>query len=90
MFSSINVKNSEITICSASILENEGFGGVVLWKSNYLLISSNHLWVCLCIDSRPECSITQYNISTNPGTTMELPAVAVVPKVWNCTIHSLQ
>ena len=33
-FSSINVKNSRITIHSASTLENEGFGGVVLWKSN--------------------------------------------------------
>ena len=34
MFSSINVKNSKLTIHSASILENEGFGGVVLWKSD--------------------------------------------------------
>ena len=33
-FSSVNVKNSKITIHSASTLENEGFGGVVLWKSN--------------------------------------------------------
>ena len=32
--SSINVKNSKITIQSASILENKGFGSVVLWKSN--------------------------------------------------------
>ena len=40
-------------------------------------IASNPLRVCLCIDSRPECNITQYNISTYPGTTIQLPAVAV-------------
>ena len=41
------------------------------------VISSNPLRVCLCVDSRPECSITQYNISTYPGTTIELLVVAV-------------
>ena len=33
--------------------------------------------VCLCIDSRPECGVTQYNISIYPGTTIRIPAVAV-------------
>ena len=46
-------------------------------ESDYSLISSNPLRMCLCIDSRPECSITQYNISAYPGKTIELPVVAV-------------
>ena len=33
--------------------------------------------MCLCIDSQPECSITQYNISAYPGTTIELLVVAM-------------
>ena len=41
------------------------------------IIASNSLHVCLCIDSRPGCSITQYNISAYPGTTIQIPAVAV-------------
>ena len=44
---------------------------------DYSVIASNPLRVCLCIDSRPECSITQYNISAYPGTTIRIPAVAV-------------
>jgi len=43
MFSSVNVKNSQITIHSASILENEGFGGVVLWKSNVTFLGDTFL-----------------------------------------------
>jgi len=43
MFSSINVENSKITIRSASILENEGFGGVVLWKSNVTFLGDTFL-----------------------------------------------
>ena len=46
-------------------------------KSNSSVIASNPLRVCVCIDSRPECSITQYNISAYPGTTIRIPAVAV-------------
>ena len=46
-------------------------------QSDLSLISSNPLRVCLCIDSRPECSITQYNMSAYPGTTVQIPAVAV-------------
>ena len=45
-------------------------------ESDYSLISSNPLRVCLCIDSRPDCSITQYNSMVYPGTTIQLPAVA--------------
>ena len=44
---------------------------------DHSLISSNPLRVCLCIDSQPECSITHYNISTYPGTTIEFLVVAV-------------
>ena len=43
MFSSVNVKYSKITIHSASILENEGFGGVVLWKSNVTFLGDTFL-----------------------------------------------
>ena len=46
-------------------------------ESNSSVIASNPMRVCLCIDSRPECSITQYNISAYPGTTIRIPAVAV-------------
>ena len=40
-------------------------------------IASNPMRVCLCIDSRPECGVTRYNISVYPGTTIRIPAVAV-------------
>ena len=60
------------------------------------VIASNPLRVCLCIDSRPECSITQYNISVYPGTTIQIPAVAVgqrfgtVPSTVNSSfLHEL-
>lgn len=43
MFSSVNVKYSKITLHSASILENEGFGGVVLWKSNITFLGDTFL-----------------------------------------------
>ena len=54
------------------------------------VISSNPLRVCLCIDTKPECSITQYNISAYPGTTIEIPAVAVGQRFGNVpsTVHS--
>ena len=41
------------------------------------VIASNPLRVCLCIASRPECSITQYSISAYPGATVQIPVVAV-------------
>ena len=46
-------------------------------ESDLSVISSNPLRVCLCVDSKPECSITHYNTSAYPGTTIELPVVAV-------------
>ena len=46
-------------------------------ESDYSVISSDPLRVCLCIDSRPKCSIIHYNVSAYPGTTIQLPAVAV-------------
>ena len=46
-------------------------------ESDPSVIASNPLRVCLCVDSRPECSISQYNISAYPGTTIQTPAVAV-------------
>ena len=60
------------------------------------VIASNPMRVCLCIDSRPECNITQYNISAYPGTTIQIPAVAVgqrfgtVPSTVNSSfLHGL-
>ena len=41
------------------------------------VIASNPLRVCLCIDSKPECSITQYKTEAYPGKTIKLSAVAV-------------
>ena len=34
---------------------------------DFAVIASNPLRVCLCIDSRPECNITQYNTVAYPG-----------------------
>ena len=44
---------------------------------DHSLIASSPLRVCLCVDSRPECSITQYNTTAYPGKTIKLSAVAV-------------
>ena len=49
-------------------------------ESDLSVISSNPLRVCLCVDSKPKCSITQYNTSAYPGTTISLPMVAVGQK----------
>ena len=62
------------------LLKTPGFGSlfqVYGEESDSSVIASDPLRVCLCIDSRPECSITQYNISAYPGTTTALPIVAV-------------
>ena len=54
------------------------------------VIASTPQRVCLCIESRPECSITQYNISVYPGTTIQIPAVAVGQRFGTVpsTVHS--
>ena len=59
-------------------------------ESHLSVIASNPLRVCLCIDSKPECSITQYNISAYPGTTIQIPAVAVGQRFGTVpsTVHS--
>ena len=64
----------------AIVLTGPGFDSLFQVKereSNSSVIASNPLRVCLCIDSRPECSLTQYNISAYPGVTIRIPAVAV-------------
>ena len=60
------------------------------WELDLSLIASNPLRVCLCIDSRPDCSITQYNTMAYPGTTIQLPAVAVGQRFGTVpsTVHS--
>ena len=40
-------------------------------------VSSNPTRVCVCIKNRPDCNITHYNITTYPGETFQIPAVAV-------------
>ena len=57
---------------------------------DFSVIASNPLRVCLCIDSRPECSITQYNISVYPGSTIHIPMVAVGQRFGTVptTVHS--
>ena len=59
-------------------------------ESDSSVIASNPLRVCLCVDSRPECIITQYNISAYPGTTIQIPAVAVGQRFGTVpsTVHS--
>ena len=53
-------------------------------------IASNPLRVCLCVDSQPECSITQYSTVAYPGTTIKIPAVAVGQRfgIVPSTVHS--
>jgi len=46
-------------------------------QSDLSVIASNPLRMCLCIDSRPKCTIIHYNTSAYPGTTIQIPAVAV-------------
>ena len=41
------------------------------------VISSNPTRVCICLNSTPNCNITQYNITAYPGETFQVPAVAV-------------
>ena len=41
------------------------------------VIASNPLRGCLCVDSKPECSITHYNISAYPSTTVQIPVAGV-------------
>ena len=40
-------------------------------------VSSNPTRVCVCIKNRPDCNITHYNVTTYPGETFQIPAVAV-------------
>ena len=60
------------------------------WELDLSLIASNPLRVYLCIDSRPECSITQYNTVVYPVTTIQIPAVAVGQRFGTVpsTVHS--
>ena len=59
-------------------------------ESDLSVISSNPLRVCLCVDSKPDCSITQYNTVAYPGTTVEILAVAVGQRFGTVpsTVHS--
>ena len=59
-------------------------------ESDSSVISSDPLRVCLCVDSRPECSITQYNTVLYPGKTIKLSAVAVGQRfgIVPSTVHS--
>ena len=54
------------------------------------LVASNPLRVCMCNNSRPECSITRYNTMAYPGTTIQIPAVAVGQRFGTVpsTVHS--
>ena len=56
----------------------------------HVVFENNTCRVCLCIDSKPECSITQYNILAYPGTTIQIAAVAVGQRFGTVpsTVHS--
>ena len=41
------------------------------------IISSNPTRVCICLNSTPNCNITQYNVTAYPGEMFQVPAVAV-------------
>ena len=53
-------------------------------------VASNPLRVCMCNNSRPECSIIRYNTVAYPGTTIQIPAVAVGQRFGTVpsTVHS--
>ena len=59
-------------------------------ESDPSVISSNPLRVCLCVESKPNCSITDYNTVAYPGTTIKLSAVAVGQRFGTVptTVHS--
>ena len=59
-------------------------------ESDLSAIASSPFRVCMCVDSKPECNITQYNISAYPGTTIQIPAVAVGQRFGTVpsTVHS--
>ena len=46
-------------------------------ESNFSLLSSQPVQVCICIKSIPDCNITNKNITIFPGQTFEVEAVAV-------------
>ena len=46
------------------------------------------IYVCMCINSKPECNITQHNISVHPGATISCCGSRA--EIWDCAIHSLQ
>ena len=41
------------------------------------VVSSNPTRICVCVNSIPNCNITQYNVTAYPGEIFQIPAVAV-------------
>ena len=46
-------------------------------KNDLSVVSLNPTRICVCVNSIPNCTITQYNITAYPGETFLIPAVAV-------------
>lgn len=55
-------------------------------------VSSNPTRVCVCINEAPNCNVTLYNVTANPGETIQIPVVAVGQRVGTVpfTVQSLQ
>ena len=58
--------------------------------SDLSVISSDPVRACICINSTPNCYITQHNVTILPGQTFHIPAVAVGQRfgIVPSTIHS--
>ena len=41
------------------------------------VVASNPTRVCVCVNTLPDCNVTQYNVTAYPGETFQIPAVAV-------------
>ena len=59
-------------------------------NSDVSVISSDPVRACICINSTPNCNITEHHITTHPGQTFHIPAVAAGQRFGTVpsTIHS--
>ena len=87
------IDNKKTTIPARFISQTLVFDNVFLFHqpTQFSLVSSNPTRVCLCTTkSIPDCSITEYTITTYPGETLTIPAVAVGQRFGTVpsTVHS--
>ena len=72
---------------SAELAGNELYGGwidLLFYVTHFVIspddmnaVASDPTRICLCIDSNPDCNITQHQVTVFPGQKIEIEAVAV-------------